>query len=104
MDLLDTLMNAIARSAKLGHPFTHTGQGGLYYQRERLPAMFHDMSKNRLETLGRELLTTRPPRLVKVKAAGSNTNKWLDVPDGPFARGEGDFVRGAEPNSPDGNT
>ena len=98
-DLLNTLMDAIARAARLGHPFTHTGQGGLYSQRERLPVVFHEIGKKRLERMGRELMTTSPPRIVKGKASGSHTNKWLDIPDGPFALGEGEFEHGAAPIS-----
>ena len=34
--------------------------------------------------------------LVKGKASGSKEDKWLDVPDGPFAKGVGEFVLGAD--------
>jgi len=61
--------------------------------------VFHEIGKKRLEKMGRELMTTCPPRIVKGKASGSHTNKWLDVPDGPFALGEGEFEHGAAPIS-----
>ena len=34
--------------------------------------------------------------LVKGKASGSKEDKWLDVPNGPFANGVGEFVLGAD--------
>ena len=34
-------------------------------------------------------------RFVLASAPGEKTQKWLDVPDGPFARGEGEFAPGA---------
>ncbi|MFQ5510190.1 MAG: AAA family ATPase, partial [Leptospirillia bacterium] len=98
-DLRDTLVAAVAKAARDGHPYTHTGASGLYSQRERLPADFHEIGRNKIEALAQELLSDRPPRLVKVKASGSHTNKWLDVPDGPFARGVGEFEHGAAPIS-----
>lgn len=101
-DLRDALVAAVARAAREGHPFTHTGASGLHGQRERLPAAFHEMGRNRIEALAQNLLNDRPPRIVKVKASGSHTNKWLDVPDGPFALGEGEFEHGAAPISDGG--
>ena len=34
--------------------------------------------------------------LVKGMASGSKEDKWLDVPNGPFAKGVGEFVLGAD--------
>ena len=94
-DLLDALVEAIASAAENGHPFTHTGGTGLFKQRHRLPVMFHDMGRNRIEGMVQKLLNDRPPPLVKGMAEGSKELKWLDVPSGPFARGVGRFVHGA---------
>jgi hypothetical protein len=94
-DLVDTLVDAIAQAAENGHPYTHTGGTGLFKQRHRLPVMFHDMGRNRIEGMVQKLLNERPPVLVKGMAEGSKELKWLDVPTGPFARGVGQFVHGA---------
>jgi len=94
-DLLDALVEAIASAAENGHPFTHTSGTGLFKQRHRLPVMFHDMGRNRIEGMVQKLLNDRPPLLVKGMAEGSKELKWLDVPSGPFARGVGRFVHGA---------
>jgi hypothetical protein len=94
-DLINTLVDAIAQAAENGHPYTHTGGTGLFKQRHRLPVVFHDMGRNRIEVMVQELLNKRPPILVKGMAEGSKELKWLDVPTGPFARGVGQFVHGA---------
>lgn len=94
--LKDALVAAVARAAEAGHPFTHTGGTGVYQQRNRLPALFHGFGRKRLQDMVQSLLNTRPPRLVKGMAAGSKEDKWLDVPDGPFAKGVGEFVHGAD--------
>ena len=95
-DLMDALAGAIARAAGKGHPFTHYGGTGVYRQRHRLPPAFHGMGRNRIEALVQDLLNARPPILVKGMAGGSKEDKWLDVPTGPFARGVGEFVHGAD--------
>lgn len=94
-DLLEALVEAVASAAENGHPFTHTGGTGLFKQRHRLPVLFHDMARNKIEGLVQDLLNARPPVLVKGMAEGSKELKWLDVPAGPFARGVGQFVHGA---------
>lgn len=94
-DLIDALAEAIASAAENGHPFTHTGGTGMFKQRHRLPVLFHDVARNRIEGLVQEMLNARPPILVKGMAEGSKELKWLDVPAGPFARGVGQFVHGA---------
>ncbi len=54
------------------------------------------MGRKRLQDMTQELLNARPPVLVKGMASGSKEDKWLDVPAGPFARGVGEFVHGAD--------
>ncbi len=90
----EALIASIARAAKKGHPFTHTGGNGVYRQRHRLAAIFHDVTRKRIEALVQELLNESV--LVKGKASGSKEDKWLDVPTGPFAEGVGEFVLGAD--------
>ncbi len=88
------LTQAITISAQEGHPFTHTGGAGIFKQRHRLSAIFHNISRHRLEHLVQILLNEH--KVVKGMAANSKEDKWLDVPTGPFARGEGKFKLGAE--------
>jgi hypothetical protein len=90
------LRNSIARSAAEGFPYTHTGQSGIYRQRHKLPKFFHNLTRQKLEDLVQEMLNTRPAIIVKGRAKGSKEEKWLDVPCGKFAIGEGEFIYGAE--------
>ena len=94
-DLSDMLVAAVIQAAEDGQPFTHTGNSGVFKQRNRLPVVFHDMGRNKIEKLVQDLLNARPAVLVKGMSEGSKELKWLDVPDGPFARGVGDFTHGA---------
>ena len=93
-ELTEALVTSIAKAAKSGHPFTHTGGAGVFRQRHRLAAVFHDATRKRIEALVQELLNESV--LVKGKASGSKEDKWLDVPNGPFAMGVGEFVLGAD--------
>ena len=93
-DLMDTLVSAIARAAESGHPYTHTGGTGLYQQRHRLPMEFREMGRKRIQDMAQELLNDGV--LVKGMAAGSKEDKWMDVPCGPFSRGVGEFILGAD--------
>ena len=93
-ELTEALVTAIAKAAESGHPFTHTGGAGVYRQRHRLAAVFHEVTRKRIEALVQDLLNESV--LVKGKASGSKEDKWLDVPNGPFAKGVGEFVLGAD--------
>ena len=53
------------------------------------------MPRARLEEWAQKLEETG--RVATAIAAGSTAKKWLDIPAGPFARGEGEFVKGAGP-------
>ncbi len=55
--------------------------------------MFHNASRHKLERLVQSLLNEN--KIVKGVAADSKEDKWLDIPTGPFARGEGKFKLGA---------
>jgi RecA-family ATPase len=94
--LKEMLVFSIARAARNGHPFTHTGGSGIYQQRNRLMQVLHTVSRHKLESMVQSLMNERPPKIVKGKATGSNEDKWLDVPDGPFAQGLGEFKHGAD--------
>ncbi|WP_264706686.1 AAA family ATPase [Wolbachia endosymbiont (group B) of Archips podanus] len=92
-ELKNILIHYIKLSAHEGHPFTHTGGPGVFKQRHKLPPMFHNASRHKLERLVQSLLNEN--KIVKGMAADSKEDKWLDVPTGPFARGEGKFKLGA---------
>jgi hypothetical protein len=91
-DLRDALVKAIAAGAKAGRPFTKTGVNGIYERRAELGEVFADVAKHVFASMADELLQNG--RLVAALAQGTST-KWLDVPEGPFARGEGEFAPGA---------
>ena len=92
-DLRKTLIEAITEAALAGQPFAKTGDAGLYKQRDKLPEALMGLGRDRLEGLAQELLENGD--LVRAIAKGSPTAKWLDVPDGPFASGVGEFQKGA---------
>lgn len=92
-ELKNILIHYIKLSAHEGHPFTHTGGPGVFKQRHKLPPMFHNASRHKLERLVQSLLNEN--KIVKGMAADSKEDKWLDIPTGPFARGEGKFKLGA---------
>ncbi|CAI2935040.1 AAA family ATPase [Aminobacter niigataensis] len=91
-DLRTALVIAIEAAAAAGSPFTKTGQGGLYEMREGLPEDLRDLPRGKLDTLAEEALTRG--EIVKAKAKGEKTAKWLDVPTGLFAAGMGEFRAG----------
>jgi len=91
--LRDDLIGAVAAAALGKNPFTKTGQSGLYAQRSRLPEALRNLGRDRLEALCQELLDEQ--KIKQCMARGSTASKWLDVPDGPFWRGEGEFKHGA---------
>jgi hypothetical protein len=92
-DLSKLLTEGIAVAAKNGQPYTRTGHNGVYTQRSRLPEPLQILSRNKFGELVDELLIEK--KIVQAMAEGSKSVKWLDVPDGPFAKGEGVFIEGA---------
>jgi hypothetical protein len=93
IDLEKALVEAVEAAAEAGMPFTLTGKAGLFQQAERLPEQLRALSRHKLERLGRDLLDAK--RIKQAAAKGSNIPQWLDVPGGKFARGEGEFAKGA---------
>jgi hypothetical protein len=89
--LLDALPIAIAEAARDGHPFTKTGQNGLYARRHELPEEFHGIGRNRLEAIAQGLLEKEKLVANKVEKAG-NSFHWLDVPGGPVDQGVAEIV------------
>lgn len=91
--LLDSLAAACAEAAQRGQPFTKTGANGLFMRRQELPVELRSLARHPLETYAQRLLEAK--RLVLCIAKGSTSKKWLDVPDGDFALGMGQFATGA---------
>jgi hypothetical protein len=89
---LAELVGAITTMAEAGRPLTKTGANGLYVRRAELGEALCGMARNRLDDLVQELEQTG--RIVTALADGT-TVKWLDIPDGPFASGKGQFAAGA---------
>ena len=103
-DVHPALKIAIARAAAEERPYTKTGGNGVYERRHELPEAFHTIGKHRLaEWVG--ALLDREERVMAM-AEGSKRVKWLDVPDGPVARGEAVFITGhlsrSQPGMKDG--
>ena len=95
-DLMVQLSEGIRTAAERGHPMTHTGVNGVYKQRHRLPGVFDPMPRHKLENLVQELLSEKPPRIVKGTLHDSKELKWLDSPWGEFAKGRGKISPGAD--------
>ena len=90
--LIEELKSAVARAAVEGKPYTKTGGNGVYERRHELPEGFHSIGKHKIaEWLG---ILLDAGGLVMAMAQGSKVVKWLDVPDGPVATGDADFVVG----------
>ena len=91
------LIEDVRRAASEGFPFTKTGQTGLYLRRSELSETLRGHSRNKLEGIAAMLVDDRVLVQAVAKKAG-RAMKWLDIPDGPFARGEGEFAVGARPS------
>ena len=91
--LLNLLEQAIGDAALKGKPYTKTGKNGVYQRRDEFAVELKRRGRNRLESLAQMLLDSK--RVRQCAAKGSKAVHWLDVPDGPFAKGEGIFTPGA---------
>jgi hypothetical protein len=92
-ELAKALVAAIADAATNGRPYTRTGANGLFDRRAEMGEELAAVSKGRFADAVHELEASG--KVVTALAEGSTTVKWLDVPGGPFARGEGAFAPGA---------
>jgi hypothetical protein len=95
-ELVEALVEAVASAAKAGRPYTKTGVNGLFERRSELGDTFADIAKHQMGKLADDLL--QAGTIVAALASGT-TVKWLDVPTGDFARGEGAFAAGANTSS-----
>jgi hypothetical protein len=92
-DLRAVLVVAIEAAAEAGQPFTKTGKAGVWENRERLPDELRPLPRAKLAGLVDEALEAG--EIVKATAKGEKAAGWLDVPNGPFAHGIGEFRTGA---------
>ena len=92
-ELLPLLEAAITNAAKQGKPYTKSGKNGVYERREELPERLRKVGRNRLQDMVQALLDNG--RVTKSSTGKSGMVKWLDVPGGPFDRGDGQFEPGA---------
>jgi hypothetical protein len=90
--LRDTILSTVAAAAVAGRPFTKTGRTGVHERRYEFAPGVQALPKHRTASLIDELLERGD--LIQALAQGSTTVKWLDVPGGPFAMGEGVFEAG----------
>lgn len=97
--LMDSLLACVAEAASKGQPFTKTGGNGLFARRQELPPELCEIGRNKLEGFAQNLL--EKGSLVLCIAKGSTAKKWLDVPEGDFALGIGEFAMGS--TIPDGS-
>jgi hypothetical protein len=93
------LVETVAACAANGHPFASsaTAQAGLFTRKGRLPAPLANLGRDRLADLVTDL--ERAGRLVRARCGGKGAY-WLDVPEGPFAKGQGTFAQGAATGTP----
>ena len=93
-EMITVLRDAVARAAKNGYPFTKTGGNGVYQNRHRLPEQLRGIGRDKLEMMVGDLLDEK--KIVKGRTKGSTIEKWPDVPEGEFAKGNGVLADGAE--------
>ncbi len=97
----DDLVDAIRKAAEEGRPFTKTGDNGLFKRRFEMPKKLSRSTRKALEGAVDELLESQQVR--QCMGPGSRIVKYLDVSDGPFAKGVGKFKEGgSSPNRASG--
>jgi len=79
-------------SVRQFHGETKTAANGVYERRYELPGDFHDIGKQTLVALVESLLAEE--QIVQAMAEHSKSVKWLDVPNGPIAQGNPNFIAG----------
>ncbi|WP_103654427.1 AAA family ATPase [Agarilytica rhodophyticola] len=89
---LTPFVDAIAKAAKEGKPYTKTGVNGVYERRFELPETFHQIGKHKFVRWVEQLQAEK--KLVAAMAPGQTSVKWLDHPLGPVALGDAEFMPG----------
>jgi len=85
---------AIKLAADAGFPFSKTGDNGLYAQRQMLPPALRNMGRDKLHDLC-DILQEQSKVVTCRPAKGGTISKWLDIPNGRFAEGNGYVSVGA---------
>ena len=86
--LMDSLEDEIAAKAGDGIPYTVSGKtDGLHERAHEMPAELAGLSRDRVRALADKLLAEK--RIVKCAERGKKDRKFLDVPGGNFASGDG---------------
>ncbi len=83
--LIAALVTACAEYAAAGMPFKLTGAAGLFEGRADFREPLASLSRAKLELLGNQAV--EQGRLVKCRGPGSRVPDFLDVPEGPYAKG-----------------
>lgn len=93
-DILAALEQSIAGAAEREHPFMRTSRtAGLMARQHELPKILQKIGEPTMLKYVDRLLAEG--RIVKCNpATGSKTLQYLDVPEGPFAKGEGVIAAG----------
>ena len=94
--LLDMLLDDIEWFASQYHPFSRTGQNGVWEQKQDLNSVFKDMSQRILRGHVETLLKQK--RIVTVAPKGSKNKNYLDVPGGTFSEPEVELLGGEKPS------
>jgi hypothetical protein len=84
-DLIALLARECAAYAAAGMPFAYSGKHGLWEGRDDFPKPLSDLSKTRLEAIGK--LAVEGGALMKVKTATCTKPTYLDVPGGTLTQG-----------------
>jgi phage/plasmid primase-like uncharacterized protein len=92
-DLLSAIAIEIQNKAEVGQPYTLSGSNGMFERSEEMIPQLRGLSKHAIQNLAKELLDEGT--IVKCTAKGSKAKVWLDVPNGKFACGYGEFAVGA---------
>jgi hypothetical protein len=86
-DLITLLVKECAAYAAAGMPFAYSGKHGLWEGRDDLPKLLSELSKTRLEAIGK--LAVDGGALMKVKTPTCVRPTYLDVPGGTLTQGIG---------------
>ena len=91
-EVLNLMVIEIAKAAQNGRPFTKAGSAGLWERREELSPELRGLGRDKTRAYIQDLLDDG--EIGKHIAKGSTVPKWLDVKNGPFACGCGEFCMG----------
>jgi len=91
--LKEKIMEAIQHYAEKGSPFSRSGANTLWTRAHLMGPEYAKIDKYLVERTVKDLLAEGD--IVACRHGSAKADQWLDVPGGPFAVGNGDFVPGA---------